>query len=303
MSYLRPKLLIILPLVLFVLGVLYFLFKNSSFTAKNNTSKITIITSLFPLYDFAKNIGQDKVDVKLLLPFGTEAHSFDPKPSDIININQSDIFIYTGEKMEPWVKNIISGLTNQNLTIINASSHINIKSLDPHVWLDFDNAKIIIDDITATLVQKDPLNQSFYKLNSQEYKQKISNLDEQYRVALSDCQTNQIIYGGHYAFGYLASRYNLQYSSAQGISPDSEPTVSDLASLVNQVRQNNLKYIFYEEISSPKIAQTLASETAAQLLSLNSAHNISKQQFDNGISYISILQQDLVNLKLGLNCQ
>lgn len=315
MSNFRPKQLFLIFVIVAILASVFWALNQKSSISKPQSSKIQIVTSLFPLYDFAKNIGQDKVEVKLLLPFGTEAHSFDPTPNDMISINQSDIFIYTGPNMEPWVNNLLSGLTNKNLIIINASQHLNLipgvfhdadepaGSMDPHVWLDFADDQIIIDDITSALIQKDPNNKSFYESNSQKYKQQLTNLDEQYSSVLSTCQNREFIFGGHYTFGYLASRYHLNYASAQGISPDSEPTASDLATLVDQVRKNNVKYIFYEELSSPKIADTLATETGAKLLSLSSAHNISKSQFDSNISFISVLEQDLINLKTGLNCQ
>lgn len=315
MSNFRPKQLFLIFVVVAILALAFGVVIKKTFVSKSKSSKIQIVTSLFPLYDFAKNIGQDKVEVRLLLPFGTEAHSFDPTPNDMININQSDIFIYTGPNMEPWVNNLLSGLTNKKLIVVNASQHLNLipgvfhdadepaGSMDPHVWLDFADDQIIIDDITAALIQKDPNNKSFYESNSQNYKQQLINLDQQYSSSLSTCQNREFIYGGHYTFGYLAARYHLNYASAQGISPDSEPTAGDLASLVNQVRKNNVKYIFYEELSSPKIADTLATETGAKLLSLSSAHNISKDQFNNNISFISILKEDLINLKTGLNCQ
>lgn len=303
---------ILIILVLFVF--LIFKTKNSSINPTSST-KIQVITTLYPLYDFVKNIGQDKVDVSLLLPPGTEAHSFEPKPNDVIHINQSDIFIFTGKFMEPWVDDLISGLTNKNILIIDASTGIQLKpsvfhdadeppgSMDPHIWMDLSNAQIMVDTITKALIDKDPLNQNFYKNNASLYKQKLITLDQKYQSSLSSCKSKDIIYGGHYAFGYLAARYGLKYFSAQGISPDSEPTVNDLADLVNQIKKDNIRYIFYEELSSPKIANTIANETGTGLLLLNAAHNISKDQFNNEVSFVSILETNLTNLKTGLQCQ
>jgi zinc transport system substrate-binding protein len=114
------------------------------------------------------------------------------------------------------------------------------------------------------------------------------------------CSSKEIIYAGHYAFGYLTKRYGLEYFAAQGVSPDSEPTAADLINLVNQIKKDNIKYIFYEELSSPKIAQTLSDETGAELLLLNAAHNISKEQLEQGATFISIMKNNLTNLKIGL---
>lgn len=173
---------------------------------------------------------------------------------------------------------------------------------DPHIWLDFDNDKIIIDSIAKALAEKDPVNADFYQKNATEYKDQLTKLDNQYKSALTKCGSRKIVYGGHYAFGYLAKKYNLQYLAAQGLASDSEPTVNDLVKLVEQIKQNNIKYIFYEEMTTPKIAETIANETNAKMLLLNAAHNITKEDMDNNISFFSIMTRNLANLKIGLQC-
>ena len=161
---------------------------------------------------------------------------------------------------------------------------------DPHIWLDFDNAKLMINNIAQALQKKDPANKSFYKKNAEAYQGKLSGMDAYFKTSLANCASREIIYGGHYAFGYLAHRYGLSYMAAQGVSPDSEPTARDLAALVDQVRKDNVKYIFYEELTSPKIAETIANETNAQMLLLNAGHNVSRQQFEQGVSFIEYFE-------------
>ena len=112
-----------------------------------------------------------------------------------------------------------------------------------------------------------------------------------------------IVYGGHYAFGYLAKRYGLRYLAAQGVAPDAEPTAKDLVRLIEQIKKNNIRYVFYEELTSPKIAETIARETNAKILLLNAAHNVTKDQFERGVSLFEILNTDLEQLKIGLECQ
>lgn len=271
---------------------------------KNNSQKITIVTTLFPLYDFAKNIGQDKVEVSLLLPPGVEAHSFEPKPSDIVKISEADVFIYTGKFMEPWVEDIIKGISGKNVKIVDASVGIkmipSVGSMDPHIWLDFDNDKTMVQTIAQALSEKDKTNANYYQQKADEYQNKLSALEVEYKTSLSKCKSREIIYGGHYAFGYLASRYNLKYLAAQGVSPDAEPTARDLVQLVKQIKKDNIKYVFYEELTSPKIAETLANETKAKMLLLNAAHNLTKEDFENKASFLSIMEENLVNLKIGL---
>ena len=142
----------------------------------------------------------------------------------------------------------------------------------------------------------------FYQKNVNEYKNKLTELDNQYKSALTKCENREIVYGGHYAFGYLAKRYNLHYLAAQDLAPDSEPTANDLVKLVEQVKKNNVKYIFYEEMTTPKIAETIANETNAKMLLLNAAHNVTKEDIENNISFLSIMTENLTNLKTGLQC-
>jgi zinc transport system substrate-binding protein len=299
--------------VIAIIGLGIFAVSNMTQKTKTDSQKITVITTLFPLYDFAKIVGQDKVEVSLLLPPGVEAHSFEPKPSDIVKINESGIFIYTGKFMEPWAEDIINGVTNKNVKFVNTSNGIDLMKLtvgmpdeahgfDPHIWLDFENNKIMVDSIAKALMEKDPANADFYQKNATEYKNQLAQLDNQYKSALTKCENRVIVYGGHYAFGYLAKRYNLQYLAAQGLAPDSEPTANDLVKLVEQVKKNNIKYVFYEEMTTPKIAETIANETNAKMLLLNAAHNVTKEDIDNNVTFLSIMTENLTNLKTGLSC-
>jgi zinc transport system substrate-binding protein len=310
------KKIISIIILILALGVLVFMVatRNSKPAEKAGSHKIKVVTTLFPLYDFAKNIGRTKVEVSLLLPPGIEAHSFEPKPSDLVRVNEADVFIYTGKFMEPWAEDIIKSVTNKNLSIVDSSQGTKMipgvfhdadepaGSLDPHIWLDLDNAKIMVSNILHALETKDPANIDNYKQNSDDYHKKLTDLDSSYKTALANCKAKEIVYGGHYAFGYLAHRYALKYLAAQGFSPDAEPTARDLAMLVEQIRKDNIKYVFFEELTSPKIAETIANETNTKLLLLNAAHNVSKDQFVQGTSFLDIMKSNLDNLKLGLGC-
>ena len=128
-------------------------------------------------------------------------------------------------------------------------------------------------------------------------------MDTLYRTTLAACKDKEIVYGGHYAFGYMAKRYGLKYLAAQGVSPDAEPTANDLVKLVEQIEKDKIRYVFYEELTSPKIAETIAGETKAKLLLLNAAHNLSRDQFEQGLSFFDILKKDLENMRVGLECK
>lgn len=282
--------------------------------------KLTVVTTLFPLYDFAKNIGGEYAEASLLLPPGVEPHGFEPKPEDIIRINKADIFIYTGKYMEPWAEKILKGTDNKSLIVVDSSKGINLleeteedghdhkhangEGLDPHIWLDFDNAKKMIDNMLESFIKADAANADAYRKNAEQYKAMLSDLDNKFRKGLASCKTRYFIHGGHYAFGYMAKRYGLNYISAyHGFSPDAEPTARRLAELIRKMKKHNTTHVFYEELISPRVAEVIAKETGARLLQLHAAHNLTKEEWDRGATFIGLMEQTLINLKTGLQCR
>lgn len=303
-------------LALAVIGsALWLMARSRSAVPEETDTRLRIVTTLFPLYDLARQIGGPETQVSLLLPPGIEAHSFEPKPTDIAKIANADIFIYTGKAMEPWAEKILRGLDNKKLKAIDSSAGLTLLpavfhdadepagAADPHLWLDFSNDQKLAETFAAAMAAADPLHGEDYAKRAAALKERLAGLDADYRTSLADCQEKTIIYGGHYAFGYLAARYGLRYLAAQGIAPDAEPTAKDLAALIDQIKKDKVDYVFYEELSSPKIAETLAQETQAKLLFLNAAHNLSRDQFDRGLGFIEIMKNNLQTLKTGLHCR
>jgi zinc transport system substrate-binding protein len=281
--------------------------------------RLKVITTLFPLYDFTKNIGGDKVHVTLLLPPGVEPHSFEPKPGDMLKVAGADLFIFTGKSMEPWVDGILKGVENKKLLVVDSSKGIDLIEqggdahrdnrghdhgrADPHIWLDLSKAEKIVDNILAGLTGKDPVNGEYYRKNADSYKAKLSEMDGKCRGALSICKKRVFVHGGHFAFGYLAKRYDLQYISAYHGSPDAEPTPKRLIELKNVLKRHSLHYVFYEELITPRVAETISRETGAALLKLHGGHNVSREEMDKGITFLSIMEDNLKNLRIGLECQ
>jgi zinc transport system substrate-binding protein len=333
---------VFLSLVLAVVGTVAGLVLSCGDRQPRGTSlgqggKVKVITTLFPLYDFARAIGQDRVEVSLLLPPGVEAHSFEPKPSDIIKISGADLFIYTGKFMEPWVDAVLKGVTNPKLKVVDASvgiplltaeseahepepghkqgettatgrskengrRHPGHPDVDPHMWLDLGNAAQMVDTIAAGFIEVDPAHRDLYARNAEEYKQKLAALDARFRNELSRCAKREFIQGGHFTFGYLARRYNLTYIAALGFTPDSQPSPRQLMALSKQIKEHGLKHVYYEELMEPRVAETLSRETGATLLMLHGAHNVSKQELERGVTFVAIMEQNLANLKVGLQC-
>jgi zinc transport system substrate-binding protein len=265
--------------------------------------------------------------VTLLLPPGAEPHGFEPKPADIVRLNKADVFLYTSPDMEPWAADIIKGLQNKNLEVVDTSQgvitgqghekkghrddhqdghrhghHDHSGTADPHIWLDFGNAVRMVENIRDGLVKKDPTGKDVYEKNAASIIDQLKALDERFRKGLQACEKKVIVNGGHFAFDAMAKRYGLRYVSVYGVSPDAEPTAATLAKLTRLIRENRLDYLFHEELINPRVAETLARETGATLLKLNPAGNLAKEQFDRGEPFITLMDQNLENLKTGLKC-
>lgn len=302
--------------------------------AQNSVKKLSVVTTLFPLYDFAREICGDKADVRLLLPPGVEAHGFEPKPTDLIAISKADVFVYTNPIMEPWATKLLKGVAPQTLRVVDASvgtamrgvgedsheeksagehkekgekhghgGHGQSGGIDPHLWLDFRNAEIMVDNLTAAIIEKDPSNQQYYVANATAYKAELRKLDADFSAGLANCGARTFLHGGHYAFGYLAARYGLTYRSAQAVNPDAEPTPAAIVLLLKLVKSTGLQYVYAEELVSPRIAQMIAKETGVKILMLHGAHNISKDDMANGVTFIGIMRKNLEQLRIGLQCR
>jgi len=432
----------------------------SQSTSQATSDKITIVTTLYPLYEFSKEVGGDKADVALLLPPGAEAHTFEPKPSDIIRINNADMFVYIGAGMEPWTHDIIEGTNNKKLILLDASSKVTLlksdehgehshehegeahafewagvfeltagtykwsfakvdgeyadpamkmvilKSVDiesiepkaeelmesetqdeknnnevltpkeetyllnfdeakdisvftvniaedgkyafftehmptefeseehffkdttgkdiepimtepeseaghnhhhgeydPHFWLDFNNDMKVVDAIADTLSQKDPANKEYYLANAKNYKQKLVELDKEYKQGLNSCKQKEFITGGHNAYAYLAKSYDIAYLSAFGISPDSEPTPKAIKEIADLTKEHGIKYVLFEELVSPRMAEAIAEQAGAKIMVLNPGHNLMKEEFDNGVTFVSLMEDNLKTLRIALECE
>jgi zinc transport system substrate-binding protein len=290
------------------------------------STKLQVVTTLFPLYDFARNIAGERAEVTMLLPPGMEPHSFEPKPNDIVRISKAGLFIYTNRYMEPWAEKILRGLDLQKFRVVDAGQGVSyLKAsaeeehgheghgshavdehaavMDPHIWLDFGNAALMVDTIMDGFVAADPANAEYYRTHAAELKGSLTALDQRYRDALSSCRTRVFLHGGHYTFGYLARRYDLEYRSLSGLSSESEPSAARMAAMVRQIRSSGVRYLFAEELLSPRLTETLANEAGVAVLKLHGAHNLGKDDFERGIGFIGLMEQNLVNLQKGLACR
>lgn len=285
---------------------------------------LQVVTTLFPLYDFARTIGGDKAQVTMLLPPGVEPHTFEPKPEDMIRVSRAGLFIYTSRYMEPWAEKIITGIDSRNLRVVNAGVRVSYragareddhggkevsdhdqgqKGMDPHVWLDFVNASLMVDTILDGFIAADPVNGSRYRQNAEALKTRLSALDLNYRNTLASCTTRKLLHGGHYTFGYLARRYGIEYHALSGISSDSEPSAERMVALVREIRVSGAKYLFAEELLSPRLTETLAQEAGVGVLMLHGAHNLSRDDLTRGATFFELMERNLEQLRKGLQCR
>lgn len=297
-----------------IIGSYVLLNKNEEESLES--SKIDVIATLFPQYDFVKQIGKDKVNVTLLLPPAVESHVYEPKPSDIIKISSSDMFVFTGKDMEPWAGTIAESINNIN--IIDVSENIQLSKeehnheeeqehedkheYDPHIWLNPDNAKIMIDNIVEGLSKLDPDYSDFYKQNAEEYKEKINKLDTDIQEVVDNAKRNKLVFGGRFAFAYFIEKYDLEYIGAyNSCSTETEPSVAVIANVIQEVKKDNIPVIFYEEFSAHAVADSIASQTGAKTLLFHSVHNVTKDDLENEVTYVDVMRQNLDNLKIALN--
>ncbi len=287
--------------------------------------KIEIIATLFPQYDFARQIGGDKVNITLLLPPGTENHTYEPTPQDMVKINNSDLFIYTGEEMEPWANSVISGMKNE-INVLDLSTTVDLikteefeeqhmhesdekhtedsnhnHSYDPHIWLNPLYAIQMVESIENQLCQIDPENEQYYRNNANEYIKQIQELDTEFEQTINNSKNRKIAFGGAFAYAYFVERYNIEFVTAyQTCGENTEPSTTQVKEVIDYINQNNLPVVFYKEYTNGNIAKTISQSTGAKMLVFNTVHNLSKEEIENGATYISIMRQNLENLKEAL---
>ncbi len=273
-------------------------------------NKIRATVSFYPLFFFASQIGGDKIEAINITPSGAEPHDYEPTAQDVAQIERSDVLILNGGQLESWGDKIKENLGGKKVMVVTAAEGLTTQEMeeegkkiqDPHVWLDPVLAKKEVEVIAQTFIKKDSINKAYYEQNTKQLQEKLDALDAQFRQGLQNCLQKNIV-TSHAAFGYVASRYNLKQVPIAGLSPDSEPSPQQLAEVARFAKTNNVKYIFFETLVSPRLAQTIAKEVGAKTLVFNPLEGLTKEQKDAGKDYLSIQKENLDNLKVALECK
>lgn len=269
---------------------------------KNSDGKIMIAATLFPIYDFAKEVGGDKVSVDFILPPGVESHAFSPSEKEYRKMASSSLVFYSSTLAEPWIAKIVKEQNNR-FSLLATAEGLNDDKNDPHVWLDFTKDLAIVDKIKEAYQTLDPANSNYYQTQADAYKTKLLDLDARYSQSLKNCRFRDLVQGGHQTFAYLARRYNLNYFPAQGVEPKMEVDVSKTKAQINRLQESGQGYVFYEELIMPSLADILRKEVGAKMIMLNAAHNVARYDIESGTTFIKIMDNDLNILKLGLACE
>ena len=276
----------------------------------NTSDKIKIVTTIFPLYDFARQVAGDRAEVIMLLPAGTQSHSYEVTPQDIIKIKESDLFINIGGSADPWTEAVINDADNHNIEILSAINVVDkIRSddkdashfeYDEHIWTSPENAEEIVEAISEKLEFIDPRNRAYYERNEEQYTDKLERLDEKFE-RLTNNSRKKIVFADKFPFKYFADEYRLKYYSAfPGCSSESEPSAASVSKLIDIIKTENINVVFYTETSNQRLADIVCEETGAKKLLLHSCHTVDKNQLENGITYIDLMLENYEALKEAL---
>lgn len=312
-----------------ILGILLCSCDNN--IVSNSNSKISVVTTIFPAYDFVREIaGTDDIDLKMLLKPGSEAHSYEPTPQDIITIQNCDIFIYVGGESDEWVKNILSATTeNLNIKMIAMMDCVNAveeeivdgmqeasdvdhhnhdfddtykPEYDEHVWTSPKNAIKIVNRITELLIEVDQANNEHYFERHNSYIEKLNQIDSAFEEVVRTGKRNVIVFGDRFPFRYFADDYKLNYYAAfPGCSSETEASAKTVSFLINKINNEQIPVVLYPELSNKKIAMTICESTGAKPMQFNSCHNLTNDSFKSGASYISLMKENIETLKEALN--
>ena len=282
--------------------------------AESAEGKLRVMASFYTMADFAEKIGGDRADITCMVPAGTEPHDWEPSTTDITGLERADVFIYNGAGMEHWAEDVTESLENKELLVVEASQGVKLHAeeehdheghshshggYDPHVWLDPHNAKLEMENIKNAFVQADPDNGAYYEANYDKWSKAAEELDRKYREALANFAGRQIV-TAHEAYGYLCSAYGLEQVGIDGLSPDQEPNPKRMADIIDFVRENQIRAVFFEELSGSKTVETVAAETGIRLLALSPLEGLSGEELEAGEDYFSVMEKNLEQLLLSL---
>lgn len=316
----------------------FYYIAGGSIVKEKKEDGLSISASLFPQYDFARRIAGDRAKVTLILPPGADSHTFEPKAADVAKIHDTDIFIYTGKNMEPWAENLINGIKDSSALIVDASEGVTLigdtdhhehhceecelcksqestssgdlsshkhhhehEGGDPHFWLDPTLAAKMVKNIEHALCSRDPNNAEFYRANAKKCTDELMELDREFENTVKSGKRDTIVFGGAFAYRYFVERYGLKVVTAySSCSSHAEPSVKEVTNVIEFIKANAIPCVYYEELADPKVARSIAEACGVEALLFSTAHNVTKDELEKGVTFMDIMRANLENLKKGL---
>ena len=295
-----------------------------SFTACGTNSvagdgKLTVVATNFALYDFARAVCGDTCDVRMLLSPGSESHDFEATLADIALLAETDVFVYVGGESEEWVPDVLEAAGAADVTQVCAidlvETYINAGTesdsgdehseddghhheIDEHVWTSIPNAITIMEAIGEAVLKED----EWFEADNDAYISELLDIDAEIREIVDSAARDTVIFADRFPFRYFTEEYGLSYCAAfDGCSSAVEPSLSVVNTLIERVNETGSSTVFSIEFSDRKTAEAVAAETGCDILEFHSAHNVSRADFESGITYADIMRQNAENLKLALN--
>lgn len=280
---------------------------------ERSTGKISVVTTIFPYYDFARSVSKGTCDVDMLLKPGSDVHSFEPTPSDILKIRNADLFIYNGGESDEWVDSILESLGDTDkpvvmkmtdyvkpLTEMDADHHAEDEE-DEHIWTSLDNAKNLVSKISDEVSKLDQKHKTVYNKNGLDYIEKISKVQSEIENTVNSSESKKIVVGDRFPLLYFATEFSLDWECAfPGCSTETEPSLDRLSKLTDTIEKDKIKTILKLEMSENKVADTLADETNTKVRTFYSAESVSKEDFANNITYVDLMERNNNALKEAL---
>jgi len=317
------KIVIAIAIILLILGIPVGLSLNGRNKIEDN-GKLNIVTTTFSSYDFTRQIVGDKANITYLLGPGVDAHSYEPTGADLVKIQKADVFIYIGGEMEKWVDKVLDAGTaiNNKTTLIKVTDSVDTieeqevdgsepeeeeeeeeedGAFDEHIWTSPENSIKMVIYLSNKFSEIDSTNADFYKNNAQKYIAQIKEVQSKIQEIVNNKKRDRLIFGDKMPMQYFLNEYGLKASAAfNGCSTETEPSSKTITYLINKVKEENIPVVLYIELSTGKTAKSIANETGAKTMQIQTIHNVSKDDFNNGETYVSLMERNLAVLKEAL---
>lgn len=278
-----------------------------------DNGKLTVVTTIFPIYDIVKSITDDTVNIDLMISPGQDIHSYDPSTDDIITVKKSDLFIYIGDNMETWVPDLTKNQPDMFVLELTKDERIKLSSLehhehhehdhnvDMHIWTNPYYVLIMVELITNALIEVNPSYKELYKSNALEYTQEVNKIIDDINEIVDNKKRDTLYFGAPFAFYYFTTAFGLEHKTVYDTcSIEVEPTIDKILSINKEIIEKNIPVVYTKELLNDNIARKLIEGSNAKLMILHSGHNVSSSDFEKGITFLEIWQNNIEALKEGL---